>query len=190
MAVARRVKSPLEIALVRRASELAGVSIATTMAMCVPGVTERAAAAAGHGAMFAAGADYLAFEPALSSGRRAGLKHCAPTWRAFEPGDLVFIDTGAVVSGYYSDVSRSVAVGELTAEGRRLLAAGEVLTPSSSSSPPRPRSGPASARDPDRRRPRLCGRHTPGGFGHASAACCSSPRACATARPRTYSSRG
>ena len=78
MAVARRVKSPLEIALVRRASELAGVSIATTMAMCVPGVTERAAAAAGHGAMFAAGADYLAFEPALSSGRRAGLKHCAP----------------------------------------------------------------------------------------------------------------
>ena len=68
------------------------------MAMCVPGVTERAAAAAGHGAMFAAGADYLAFEPALSSGRRAGLKHCAPTWRTLEPRDLVFIDTGAVVT--------------------------------------------------------------------------------------------
>ena len=127
MAVARRVKSPLEIALIRRATELAGISIRTTMALCVPGVTERAAAAAGHGAMFAAGADYLAFEPALSSGRRAGLKHCAPTWRTLERADLVFIDTGAVVAGYYSDVSRSVAVGEPTAEGRRLLAAGEVL---------------------------------------------------------------
>ena len=127
MAVARRVKSPLEIAMVRRASELAGVSIRTTMATCVPGVTERAAAAAGHSAMFAAGADYLAFEPALSSGHRAGLKHCAPSWRALEEGDLVFIDTGAVVSGYYSDLSRSVAVGEPSGEGRRLLEASEVL---------------------------------------------------------------
>jgi Xaa-Pro aminopeptidase len=127
MAVARRVKSSLEVATIRRASELAGVSIRTTMATCVPGVTERTAAAAGHSAMFAAGADYLAFEPALSSGRRAGLKHCAPTWRAFEDGDLVFIDTGAVVDGYYSDVSRSVAVGEPTAEGHRLLESSEVL---------------------------------------------------------------
>jgi Xaa-Pro aminopeptidase len=127
MSVARRLKSPLEVALIRRATELAGISIRTTMATCVPGVTERAAAAAGHGAMFAAGADYLAFEPALSSGSRAGLKHCAPTWRAFEEGDLVFIDTGAIVAGYYSDVSRSIAVGEPTEEGRRLLAAGEVL---------------------------------------------------------------
>src|SRR5262249_53332937 len=127
MAVARRVKSPPEIDVIRRASELAGISIRTTMATCVPGVTERAAAAAGHAAMFAAGADYLAFEPALSSGRRAGLKHCAPSWRALEEGDLVFIDTGAVVNGYYSDLSRSVAVGEPTAEGRRLLEASEIL---------------------------------------------------------------
>jgi Xaa-Pro dipeptidase len=127
MSVARRVKSPLEVDVIRRASELAGISIRTTMATCVPGVTERAAAAAGHAAMFAAGADYLAFEPALSSGRRAGLKHCAPSWRALEEGDLVFIDTGAVVNGYYSDLSRSVAVGKPTAEGRRLLEASEIL---------------------------------------------------------------
>jgi Xaa-Pro aminopeptidase len=55
------------------------------------------------------------------------MKHCAPTWRAFEESDIVFIDTGAVVSGYYCDLSRSVAVGEPTEEGRRLLAAGEIL---------------------------------------------------------------
>jgi len=113
--------------VIRRASELAGVAIRTTMAACAPGVTERAAAAAGHAAMFAAGADYLAFEPALSSGHRAGLKHCAPSWRALEQGDLVFIDTGAVVSGYYSDLSRSIAVGEPSAAGRRLLEASEIL---------------------------------------------------------------
>ncbi len=98
------------------------------MALCVPGVTERASSAALHGAMFAAGADYPAFEPAVASGpQRAGIERCAPTWRSFEEGDLVFIDTGAIVSGYYTDISRSVAVGEPTDEGRRLLAAGEIL---------------------------------------------------------------
>jgi Xaa-Pro aminopeptidase len=124
----RRIKSALEIEKVRRASELAGIGIRTAISLCVPGVTERAASAACHGAMFAAGADYLAFEPAISSGpQRAGLKHCGPSWRAFEEGDLVFIDTGAVVDGYYSDISRCVAVGEPSDEGRRLLAAGELL---------------------------------------------------------------
>jgi Xaa-Pro dipeptidase len=128
MSAVRRIKSPLEIETIRRASEITGIGVSTAMALCVPGVTERAASAACHGAMFAAGADYLAFEPAVAGGpQRAGMKHCAPTWRAFEDGDLVFIDTGAIVNGYYCDVSRSVAVGEPTDEGRRLLAAGEIL---------------------------------------------------------------
>jgi Xaa-Pro aminopeptidase len=124
----RRIKSPLEIETLRRASKIPGIGIRSAMALCIPGVTERAASAACHGAMFAAGADYLAFEPAVSSGPlRAGMKHCGPSWRSFAEGDIVFIDTGAVVSGYYCDVSRSVAVGEPTEDGRRLLAAGEIL---------------------------------------------------------------
>jgi Xaa-Pro aminopeptidase len=127
LAAARKIKSSLEIETIRRASEITGIGIRTAMAMCVAGITERAASAACNGAMFAAGADYLAFEPALSSGERAGLKHVAPSWRMFEEGDLVFIDTGAIVNGYYSDISRSVIVGEPTEEGRRLLAAGEIL---------------------------------------------------------------
>lgn len=128
LSAGRKIKSPLEIATIRRAAEITGIGIRTAMELCVPGVTERAASAACHGAMFAAGADYLAFEPAVSSGpQRAGMKHCAPTWRAFEEGDLVFIDTGAIIDGYYSDISRSVAVGEPSAEGRKLLAAGEML---------------------------------------------------------------
>lgn len=128
LSAGRRIKSQLEIDTIRRAAEITGIGIRTAMALCVPGVTERAASAALHGAMFAAGADYPAFEPAVSSGpQRAGMKHCAPTWRAFAEGDIVFIDTGAIVNGYYSDISRSVIVGEPTEEGRRLLAAGEIL---------------------------------------------------------------
>ncbi len=124
----RRIKSPREIETMRRAAQISGAGIATTAAACVPGITEQAAMAAGHGTLFAAGAEDLAFNTAVSSGpQRAGIKHCTPTWRQMQEGDLVFIDMGAKLDGYYADVSRCVAVGTPTPEGKRLLAAGETL---------------------------------------------------------------
>lgn len=124
----RRIKSPREIETMRRAARITGAGIGAAMAACLPGVTEQAVAGIAHGTMFAAGAEHLAFETAVASGgRRAGLKHCAPTWRAMQPGDLVFLDMGATVDGYYADVSRCVAVDEPTPEGWRLLAAAEDL---------------------------------------------------------------
>ncbi len=81
VAAGRKIKSPLEIATIRRAAEITGIGIRAAMALCVPGVTERASSRCEllHGAMFAAGADYPAFEPAVASGpQRAGMKHCAP----------------------------------------------------------------------------------------------------------------
>ncbi len=127
-AAARRIKSPLEIEMVRRASRAAGAGIGAALAALEPGVTEQAATSIAHGTMFAAGAEQLAFESSFSSGgARAGMKHCTPSWKPFEAGDAVFIDMGAIVHGYYSDVSRCAAVGEPSPELRRLLAAGEVL---------------------------------------------------------------
>ncbi|MGI8687608.1 MAG: M24 family metallopeptidase [Thermomicrobiales bacterium] len=124
----RRIKSPREIATMRRAAEISGAGIAATAAACVPGVTEQAALGIGHGTLFAAGAEGLAFNTAVSAGpMHAGVKHVTPTWRAMQEGDLVFIDMGAKLDGYYADVSRCVAVGEPTKEGRQLLAAGEIL---------------------------------------------------------------
>ena len=124
----RRIKSPREIAMMRRAAQISGAGIAATAAACVPGVTEQAALGIGHGALFAAGAEDLAFNSAVSSGPlRAGVKHCTPTWRLMVEGDLVFIDMGAKLGGYHADVSRCVAVGEPTSEGKRLLAAGEIV---------------------------------------------------------------
>lgn len=127
-AAARRIKSPLEIEVIRRAARATGAGIAAALAMLEPGVTEMAATAVAHGTMFAAGAESLAFESSFSSGgARAGMKHCTPSWKAFVPGDAIFIDMGCVMHGYYSDVSRCAAVGEPPPELRRLLAAGETL---------------------------------------------------------------
>jgi len=120
----RAVKSPPEIEAMRRAARISGRMHEAAIAAIAPGVTERAVMAAAHSAGFTAGADALAFDSAVASGPRAGLKHCAPTDREMRDGDLVFLDMGAVSEGYCADVSRSTVVGTGTAEQRRFLDCG------------------------------------------------------------------
>ncbi len=120
----RAIKSPAEIEMMRVAARISGRMHEAALNALAPGVTEQAVMAAAHAAGFAAGADALAFDTAVASGPRAGLKHCAPTDRVMREGDLVFLDMGAVYRGYCADVSRSAAVGRAGPEARRFLDAG------------------------------------------------------------------
>ena len=47
-------------------------------------------------------------------GERAALPHGRPSDRKLEPGDAVLVDTGAIIHGYYSDLTRTVFYGEPT----------------------------------------------------------------------------
>jgi Xaa-Pro aminopeptidase len=87
---------------------------------CRPGATEWAVAAEAHRACFAQGGE-LSFQSAVTAGPGAGLKHCAPTNRPMQQGDMVFIDMAARYKGYYADVSRCTVVGTPSAEQRRML---------------------------------------------------------------------
>lgn len=117
----RAIKSEREIALMRRAATITGVALQAAQDAIRPGVTEREVARAAHVAMFAAGAERLAFDTAVASGARAGLKHGDPTDREMVDGDLVFLDLGAVRGGYHADVSRCVGVGGISGDQRRFL---------------------------------------------------------------------
>jgi Xaa-Pro dipeptidase len=121
----RAVKSAAEVALMRRAAELSGIGLRAAQDAVRPGVTERAVANAAQAAMFTAGAERLGFDTAVVAGPRAGLKHGDPTDRAMVEGDLVFLDMGAVVSGYHADLSRCVGVGHISGEQQRFLDAGK-----------------------------------------------------------------
>lgn len=123
----RARKSPLEIEAMRRAARLSGRMHETAIEMIAPGVSERAVAARAHGVAFAEGADGLAFASAVAGGPRAGLKHCAPSDRLFQAGDMVFLDMGATYHGYCADVSRSLVVGRPTPEQRRFLETGLMM---------------------------------------------------------------
>lgn len=123
----RAIKSENEIALMRRACEITALGLSAAEAACLAGRTEREVANIAHAAMFSGGAEELGFDTAVSSGPRAGLKHAPPTNRVLQPGELVFLDMGAVYGGYHADMSRCVCVAPAPEQSQRMLQAAQVM---------------------------------------------------------------
>ena len=54
------------------------------------------------------------------SGKNSSLPHGVPTDKKIENGDFLTMDFGAIVNGYHSDMTRTVAVGNISEEQRRV----------------------------------------------------------------------
>lgn len=115
----RVVKSPEEVALVRRAQDIADAAFAQVRPQIRAGVRELDIALELEWAMRRAGAE-SAFEIIVASGPNGAKPHGVASERVIEDGELVTVDMGARVSGYHSDMTRTVAVGEVSGELRRL----------------------------------------------------------------------
>lgn len=57
------------------------------------------------------GADELAFDTIVASGKNTSMPHAAPTDKLIEPGDPITIDMGCKVNGYCSDMTRTIFAG-------------------------------------------------------------------------------
>jgi methionyl aminopeptidase len=64
---------------------------------------------------------YRGYPKAICTSINEEVVHGIPGARVIRRGDIVGIDLGAVVDGYYADAAVTVAVGEVSAEARRLL---------------------------------------------------------------------
>jgi Xaa-Pro aminopeptidase len=62
----------------------------------------------------------VAFDTILAFGENSAEPHHRPVERALSHGDLVKVDFGCVVSGYHSDMTRTVAFGEPSARLREV----------------------------------------------------------------------
>ncbi|CAN5642207.1 Xaa-Pro peptidase family protein [soil metagenome] len=71
-------------------------------------------------AMRRLGADDVSFETIVASGPNGAKPHHRPGRRTIVDGDLVVIDFGALVDGYHSDMTRTVAVGAPSATQQRM----------------------------------------------------------------------
>jgi Xaa-Pro aminopeptidase len=116
----RLVKTPDELARMRRAAALADQALAHMVSLMQPGAVERDIALEGEFAMRRGGAEEAAFKVIVASGPHSALPHAETTDRALQPGDLVVVDMGARVDGYCSDMTRTFAVLHADDEARRI----------------------------------------------------------------------
>lgn len=66
------------------------------------------------------GAEDISFETIIASGKNSAVPHAVPTDKPVENGDFIVMDFGAVVNGYHSDMTRTVAVGGISSEQERV----------------------------------------------------------------------
>lgn len=112
----RAVKEPGEIERIRAASQVADAGLRQIMAEGLAGRTEAAVADSLERAMRAHGATGLSFPSIVAAGPHGALPHAQPRDVEISAGELVVIDWGAVLDGYCSDCTRTLATGELDDE--------------------------------------------------------------------------
>lgn len=70
--------------------------------------------------MLSHGAQALSFETIAVGGVNSSMPHGVPSEYRIQSGDFVTMDYGAVVGGYHSDMTRTVAVGEVDEERKNV----------------------------------------------------------------------
>ncbi|MEA3216454.1 MAG: hypothetical protein QOJ19_2610 [Acidimicrobiia bacterium] len=116
----RVVKEVGEAARMEAAAAIADRALATLLPRLRDRPSEAEFALELDVAMRRLGASGPAFETIVASGANSSRPHHRPGPRPIGPDDLVVVDFGATVDGYRSDMTRTVCVGEPTAEQRRL----------------------------------------------------------------------
>ncbi len=119
--ILRLVKSPAEIACVRRAAELADQSLEAMLATARPGAFEGDIAAAGAVPILAGGGDPPPSGPVLGSGDRALLIRSATGFRNLDPVDQLTLEFAGSYRHYCACLMRTVAIGKANPDQRAMF---------------------------------------------------------------------
>jgi len=121
----RRSKDHAELARMELAAAIADAALAERRSSLLDGLTESEFALTLDSTMRRLGASGTSFETIVASGPNGAMPHARPTDRRLQEGDLVVLDFGCIVDGYCSDMTRTVAIGEVDDTCVRML---EVVT--------------------------------------------------------------
>jgi methionyl aminopeptidase len=119
-------KSPREIERMRHANVLVADVLAQLTEMVQPGVTTADLDAAAERLVRAAGAEpafkgYRGYPATLCASINDEVVHGIPANRALASGDIISLDMGVKLDGFYGDSAVTVPVGAITPEVERLL---------------------------------------------------------------------
>ncbi|ASS98889.1 Xaa-Pro dipeptidase [Geobacillus thermocatenulatus] len=116
----RLIKSEAEIKILKEAAEIADAAFSHILSFIRPGVKEIEVANELEFFMRKQGASSSSFDTIVASGYRSALPHGVASEKTIERGELVTLDFGAYYKGYCSDMTRTVAVGDISAELRTI----------------------------------------------------------------------
>jgi Xaa-Pro aminopeptidase len=117
----RMVKSPAEIALIRKATDASITSQLAGMRAIKPGVRERTIAGIEVGTMLAEGCERASYPSIVGSGINSTVLHYASNSNLMDKGDVVVIDAACEYSMYASDLTRTMPVdGHFTARQKEI----------------------------------------------------------------------
>jgi len=117
----RLIKSPTEIAMMKKAAKITAAAHIRAMQYCRPGMNEYQLEAEISYEFQRNGARSHAYTPIVGSGANTCILHYVKNDRVIKNGDLVLIDAGCEYSNYAADVTRTFpANGRFTAEQRAI----------------------------------------------------------------------
>jgi Xaa-Pro aminopeptidase len=107
----RAVKSDDELGLIERSLAVTEHAFKKTLSVIKPGISEMEIKTELEYRMARDGSEKPAFDTIIGSGPNAAVPHHRTGKRKVRKGDMIIMDFGAVVDGYYSDLTRTVFVG-------------------------------------------------------------------------------
>jgi Xaa-Pro aminopeptidase len=117
----RMVKTPGEIALIRKAAEASIDAHLAAMKALKPGMWEYEIAALMKYEFERRGCEWPAYPPIVGSGFFSTVLHYDQDWKQMHDGDVVVMDVAGSYSGYASDITRTLPVnGHFTARQREI----------------------------------------------------------------------
>lgn len=116
----RMIKDPEEIELIKRACEITDECFNHLKSYIKIGLTEKQIAKEIEEFFANNGADGLAFDTIVASGRNSSKPHAIPTEKKVEAGDAITIDMGCKYKGYCSDMTRTIFAGYVPEEIKQI----------------------------------------------------------------------
>ncbi|GIO23160.1 Xaa-Pro peptidase family protein [Oceanobacillus sp. J11TS1] len=116
----RMIKTSDELAIIKKATKIADDAFEHIQSYIKPGVPEIEISNELEFFMRRQGATSSSFDTIVASGERSALPHGVASRKKIQEGELVTLDYGALYDGYCSDITRTVAVGEISVELREI----------------------------------------------------------------------
>jgi Xaa-Pro aminopeptidase len=116
----RAIKDDHELALTRKAIDIASKAFEHILGRLKEGVLEKDIALEMEFFMKKQGAEAMGFDIIIASGKRSALPHGKASSKRIEQGDLILIDFGSMYQGYHSDQTRTVICGSPSSDQKKV----------------------------------------------------------------------